>query len=52
MPSKKPRVVVYLEPEMNDFLREWAESDRRTLNNLITIILEQAIEEKKKQKPK
>jgi len=47
MPSKKPRVVIYLEPEMNDFLREWAEDERRTLNNLITLLLEKAAEEKK-----
>jgi hypothetical protein len=50
MPSKKPRVVVYLDPEMNDFLRQWAEDERRTLNNLITILLEKAVEDKKDKK--
>lgn len=52
MPSKKPRIVIYLEPELNEELREWAEDERRTLNNLITIVLEERLEQRKKEKAK
>ncbi|BAY95820.1 MULTISPECIES: ribbon-helix-helix domain-containing protein [unclassified Tolypothrix] len=52
MPSKKPRVVIYLDPEMNEFLRQWAEDERRTLNNLITVLLEKAVTDKKESKDK
>ncbi|QIR41881.1 hypothetical protein HCG51_34950 (plasmid) [Tolypothrix sp. PCC 7910] len=52
MPSKKPRVMVYLDPDQHEFLKEWAENEHRTVNNLITMLLEQAIEKKKGEKDK
>ncbi|MBD2616110.1 hypothetical protein H6G94_33535 [Nostoc punctiforme FACHB-252] len=52
MPSKKPRVMVYLDPDKHEFLKEWAEDEHRTVNNLITMLLEQAIDKKKEEKGK
>jgi hypothetical protein len=50
MPSKKPKVMIYLDPEKLDFLKKWAESEHRTVNNLITMLLDQAITTKQEDK--
>jgi hypothetical protein len=49
MPSTKPRVVVYLDEETLEKLKRWAEEDRRTVNNLVKIFIEDAIASKEKQ---
>lgn len=46
MATRKPRVTVYIEPECKKHLKEWATEEKRTLNNLITVILEEAVERK------
>jgi len=46
MPSTKPRVVVYLDEETLDKLKAWAEEERRTVNNLVKIFIEDAISNK------
>ncbi|MEA5505000.1 hypothetical protein VB735_18190 [Halotia wernerae UHCC 0503] len=46
MPSTKPRVVVYLDEETLDKLKAWAEEERRTVNNLVKIFIEDAIANK------
>ena len=43
MPSKKPRVVIYLNEETKIVLDKWAEDERRTVNNLINLLIEDAI---------
>ncbi|MBW4558717.1 MAG: hypothetical protein KME59_22865 [Trichormus sp. ATA11-4-KO1] len=48
MPSTKPRVVVYLDEETLDKLKAWAEEERRTVNNLVKIFIEDAIANKEK----
>jgi hypothetical protein len=48
MPSKKPRVVVYLSEEIKAELDKWAEDERRTVNNLVNILIEDALQSKRK----
>ncbi|MUG91092.1 hypothetical protein F7734_00675 [Scytonema sp. UIC 10036] len=43
MPSKKPKLMIYLDQEKLNFLKGWAESEHRSVNNLITMLLDQAI---------
>lgn len=51
MPSKKPKVMIYLDPEKLDILKNWAESEHRSVNNLITMLLDQAIAVKQGETP-
>ncbi len=46
MPSKKPKVMIYLDPDKLEFLKQWAESEHRSVNNLITMLLDYAIADK------
>jgi hypothetical protein len=46
MPSKKPKVMIYLDPDKLEALKKWAESEHRSVNNLITMLLDKAIESK------
>jgi len=48
MPSKKPRVMVYLSEEDKKELDQWAKEETRTVNNLITRLIENALSEKRK----
>ncbi len=43
MPSKKPKVMIYIDLEKLDYLREWAEKEHRSVNNLITMLLDEMI---------
>ena len=52
MPSKKPRVVVYLNEEIKAELDKWAEDERRTVNNLINILIEDALVSKRQKQAK
>lgn len=47
MPSKKPRVMVYLSEEDKKELDQWAKEETRTVNNLITRLIENALAEKR-----
>ncbi|WYM01826.1 MAG: hypothetical protein HEQ19_22265 [Gloeotrichia echinulata CP02] len=46
MPSKKPKVMIYLDPEKLETLKKWAEDEHRTVNNLIVMLLDKAIASK------
>ncbi|MGI2906802.1 ribbon-helix-helix domain-containing protein [Tolypothrix sp. VBCCA 56010] len=50
MPSKKPKVMIYLDPDKLEVLKKWAESEHRSVNNLITMLLDKAIESKQENK--
>jgi hypothetical protein len=47
MPSNKPRVVVYLADEDKAELDQWAKEEKRTVNNVITILIEQGLEDRR-----
>jgi len=46
MPSSKPRVVIYVEPEQLEFLKSWAKNERRSVNNLVLMLVDDAITKK------
>jgi hypothetical protein len=48
MPSKKPRVMVYLSEENKQELDDWADEERRSVNNLITLLIEDALSKRRK----
>jgi uncharacterized protein (DUF1778 family) len=48
MTTKKPRLTIYLTEERKQFLERWAEEEKRTLTNLVGLILDAAIDEKGK----
>jgi hypothetical protein len=52
VPTKKPRTTIYLEPELMQALEERAKQERRTVSNLCNLLIEQAMDEWLKQKPK
>jgi hypothetical protein len=43
MPSKKPKVMIYFDPDKLEKLKKWAEAEHRTVNNLITKLLDEAL---------
>jgi hypothetical protein len=47
MPSKKPRVMVYLSEENKQELDDWADEERRSVNNLITLLIEDALSKRR-----
>ena len=46
MTTKKPRLTIYLTQEKRDFLEEWATKDKRTLSNLVGLLIDEAVEKK------
>lgn len=47
MPSTKPRVTIYLNEPDKDYLNQWAKDDRRTVNNIVAILIEQALSDRR-----
>jgi hypothetical protein len=50
MTTRKPRLTIYLSPEKKQYLEEWAEADRRTLTNLVGLLLDEAMERRQQEK--
>ena len=48
MPTKKPRLVLYMNPEILNKLQEWAKDERRTTANLAIYLIEKALEDYEK----
>ncbi|MFN5988248.1 MAG: ribbon-helix-helix domain-containing protein [Dolichospermum sp.] len=44
MATKKPRVTIYLNPDVKEILDNWALSENRTVTNLIETILKDVIQ--------
>lgn len=49
--TKKAKVTFTCEHEMKDFLTQWAESENRTLSNLVETLIAEAIETKQQDNP-
>lgn len=47
--SKLPRVVVYLEPQLKADAEKLAKRRRRSVSNLITVLLQEEVEEARRQ---
>ncbi|MUG91307.1 hypothetical protein F7734_01920 [Scytonema sp. UIC 10036] len=43
MPSAKPRITIYIDDEDLTFLRDWAEREDRSVNNLVLRLIKTAI---------
>ncbi len=53
MATKKPKVMVYLSSEeQKDELEKWAKSEKRSVSNLVGVIVEQALEARKQDSDK
>jgi hypothetical protein len=50
MTTRKPRLTIYLSPEKKQYLEEWAEADKRTLTNLVGLLLDEAMERRQQEK--
>ena len=44
MATKKPKVTIYLNPDIKEILDEWALRENRTITNLIETILKDVIQ--------
>lgn len=51
MPTNKPRLVLYMNPDKLAELQEWAKEERRSPSNLAIYLIEKALEKRQK-KPK
>jgi len=49
MPTKKPRLVLYMNPDKLAELQEWAKDERRSTSNLAIYLIEKALEQRQKQ---
>jgi hypothetical protein len=53
MATKKPKISVYLESEeQKQALEEWAQQEKRTVSNLISYIVDQALESRESKNSK
>jgi hypothetical protein len=52
MTTKKPRLTIYLTQEKRDYLEQWSEKDKRTLSNLVGLLIDEAIERRQKEEKK
>ena len=52
MTTRKPRLTIYLTPEKKQYLEEWAEKDKRTLTNLVGLVLDEAMEKRQQEESK
>jgi hypothetical protein len=49
--TRKARVMFTCEHEIKDYLTEWAESENRTVSNLVETLITEAIAAREKQPP-
>lgn len=49
MPTKKPRLVLYMNPETLEALQDWAKDERRSPSNLVIYLIEKALEQRQLQ---
>ncbi len=52
MTTKKPRMTIYLSQEQRNYLEEWADKEKRTLSNLVGVLIDKAIQERQQAKDK
>ena len=43
MATKKPKVSIYLPPELKTELNDWAEEENRSVSNLVETVIKEAI---------
>jgi predicted transcriptional regulator len=52
MATSKAKVTFTCSPELKEKLQEWADSENRTLSNLVELIAQQAVTEHEKKSSK
>lgn len=46
MPTKKPKVTIYLTEDHKAELHKWAESEKRSVSNLVELLVEKALNDR------
>lgn len=49
MTTRKPRLTIYLTAEKKQYLEQWAEKDKRTLTNLVGLLIDEAMEKRQQE---
>lgn len=44
LPTRKPRISVVVDEELLHYLEQWADSEERSVSNLVVVLLKQAVE--------
>ena len=50
MTTKKPRLTIYLSEEQRDYLEKWSLEEKRTMSNLVGLLIDHAIKERESEK--
>jgi metal-responsive CopG/Arc/MetJ family transcriptional regulator len=50
VPTRKPRISVVVDEELLKYLEQWADSEERSLSNLVLKIIKDAVELREKEK--
>ncbi|MBW4549327.1 MAG: ribbon-helix-helix protein, CopG family [Symplocastrum torsivum CPER-KK1] len=50
--TKKPKISIYLSEEQKGELDEWAKEEKRSVSNLISVLVDEALENRKEKKSK
>ena len=50
--TKKPKISIYLSEEQKSELDEWAKEEKRSVSNLISVLVDEALENRKEKKSK
>ncbi len=45
--TKKPKVSIYLSDEQKNALEDWAKREKRSISNLISVLVDEALEQQK-----
>jgi hypothetical protein len=45
--TKKPKVSIYLSDEQKNALEDWAKREKRSISNLISVLVDEALEKQK-----
>jgi hypothetical protein len=48
VPTKKPRISVVVDDDLLAYLERWAESEERSVSNLVLLLIKQAAEAREK----
>jgi hypothetical protein len=52
MATKKPKVSIYLSEEQKEALEAWAKREKRSISNLISVLVDEALEKQSNKKEK
>lgn len=51
MPTKKPKVTIYLTEAHKAELHKWADSEKRSISNLVELLVEKALNDRIQSEP-